>query len=122
MNGGEMESAQAKNQALKDAGAVVPTSYEALEGAIKETFQKLVEEGKITPVKEVTPPQLPEDLSTAIKKGKVRVPTHIISTISDERGVEQRYAGVLMSTLVEEGYGVGDVVLAIARVSFIFAS
>lgn len=33
-------------------------------------------------------------------------------------GVEQRYAGVLMSTLVEEGYGVGDVVLAIARVSF----
>lgn len=42
MNGGEMESAQAKNQALKDAGAVVPTSYEALEGAIKETFQKLV--------------------------------------------------------------------------------
>ncbi|KAM3236153.1 ATP-citrate synthase beta chain protein 1 [Capsicum annuum] len=110
MNGGEMESVQAKNQALKDAGVVVPTSYEALEGAIKETFQKLVEEGKITPVKEVPPPQLPEDLSTAIKKGKVRVPTHIISTISDERGVEQRYAGVLMSTLVEEGYGVGDVV------------
>ncbi|PHT82190.1 ATP-citrate synthase beta chain protein 1 [Capsicum annuum] len=118
MNGGEMESVQAKNQALKDAGVVVPTSYEALEGAIKETFQKLVEEGKITPVKEVPPPQLPEDLSTAIKKGKVRVPTHIISTISDERGmsVEQRYAGVLMSTLVEEGYGVGDVVLAIARI------
>lgn len=37
-----MESAQAKNQALKDAGAVVPTSYEAFETAIKETFQKLV--------------------------------------------------------------------------------
>lgn len=37
-----MESAQAKNQALRDAGAVVPTSYEALEGAIKETFEKLV--------------------------------------------------------------------------------
>ncbi|WMV31330.1 hypothetical protein MTR67_024715 [Solanum verrucosum] len=69
-----------------------------------------VEEGKITPIKEVTPPQIPEDLSTAIKGGKVRVPTHIISTISDERGVEQRYAGVPMSTLVEQGYGVGDVV------------
>jgi ATP citrate (pro-S)-lyase len=37
-----MESAQAKNQALKDAGAVVPTSYEAFETAIKETFEKLV--------------------------------------------------------------------------------
>lgn len=37
-----MESAQAKNEALRDAGAVVPTSYEALETAIKETFEKLV--------------------------------------------------------------------------------
>lgn len=37
-----MESAQAKNQALRDAGAIVPTSYEALESAIKETFEKLV--------------------------------------------------------------------------------
>lgn len=37
-----MESAQAKNQALRDAGAIVPTSYEAFEGAIKEAFEKLV--------------------------------------------------------------------------------
>ena len=41
-SGGEMESAQAKNQALKEAGAVVPTSFEAFEDAIKETFHKLV--------------------------------------------------------------------------------
>jgi len=41
-SGGELESAQAKNQALREAGAVVPTSYEALESAIKETFDKLV--------------------------------------------------------------------------------
>jgi len=41
-SGGELESAQAKNQALREAGAVVPTSYEALEIAIKETFDKLV--------------------------------------------------------------------------------
>ena len=37
-----MESAQGKNQALREAGAVVPTSYEALVAAIKETFEKLV--------------------------------------------------------------------------------
>jgi len=37
-----MESAQAKNQALKEAGAVVPTSYEDFEAAIKQTFDKLV--------------------------------------------------------------------------------
>ena len=41
-SGGEMESAQAKNQALKEAGAIVPTSYEAFESSIKETFAKLV--------------------------------------------------------------------------------
>ena len=41
-SGGELESAQAKNQALRDAGAVVPTSYEAFEVSIKETFDKLV--------------------------------------------------------------------------------
>lgn len=41
-SGGEMESAQGKNQALREAGAIVPTSYEALEAAIKETFEKLV--------------------------------------------------------------------------------
>ena len=109
-----MESAQAKNQALREAGAVVPTSYEAFEAVIKETFEKLVsfcfgqrlgssmllaiyihvfdwclqaEEGKITPIKEVKPPQIPEDLNSAIKSGKVRAPTHIISTISDDRGI-----------------------------------
>jgi len=38
-------------------------------------------------VKEFTPPQIPEDLNTAIKSGKVRAPTHIISTISDDRGM-----------------------------------
>ena len=37
-----MESAQGKNQALREAGAVVPDSYEALESAIKQTFDKLV--------------------------------------------------------------------------------
>lgn len=41
-SGGDMESAQGKNQALKDAGAVVPDSFEAFEAVIKETFQKLV--------------------------------------------------------------------------------
>ncbi|KAG5555290.1 hypothetical protein RHGRI_012733 [Rhododendron griersonianum] len=109
-SGGEMESAQAKNQALQDAGAVVPTSYEAFEAAIKETFEKLAEEGKISPIKEVKPPQIPEDLNTAIKSGKVRAPTHIISTISDDRGEEPCYAGVPMSSIVEQGYGVGDVI------------
>ena len=49
-SGGEMESAQAKNQALRDAGAVVPTSYEAFEGAIKEAFDKLVGFSMLCPI------------------------------------------------------------------------
>ncbi|KAM3330373.1 hypothetical protein ACQJBY_026958 [Aegilops geniculata] len=98
-SGGELESAQAKNQALRDAGAVVPTSFEALESVIKETFEKLVEEGNIPPVPEVTPPPIPEDLKTAIKSGKVRAPTHIISTISDDR-VTARAGKDLVSSLV----------------------
>ncbi|KAJ0801115.1 putative ATP citrate synthase [Helianthus annuus] len=105
-----MESAQAKNKALKEAGAVVPTSYEAFESATKETFEKLFEEGKIAPVKEITPSQIPEDLNTAIKSGKVRAPTHIISTISDDRCEEPCYAGVPMSMIVEKGMGVGDAI------------
>ncbi|KAF3597290.1 hypothetical protein DY000_02025797 [Brassica cretica] len=109
-SGGEMESAQAKNQALMDAGAIVPTSFEALESAIKETFEKLVEEGKVSPIKEVTHPQIPEDLSSAIKSEKVRAPTHIISTISDDIGEEPCYAGVPMSSIIEQGLGVGDVI------------
>ncbi|KVH96442.1 ATP-citrate lyase/succinyl-CoA ligase [Cynara cardunculus var. scolymus] len=101
-SGGEMESAQAKNQALQDAGAIVPTSYEAFEVSIKETFEN--------PIKEISPPQIPEDLNTAIKSGKVRAPTHIISTISDDRGEEPCYAGVPMSSIVEKGMGIGDVI------------
>ncbi|WVY92826.1 hypothetical protein V8G54_031914 [Vigna mungo] len=109
-NGCEMEFARAKNQALRDAGAVVPTSYQTFEAALMETFHKLVEEGKITPVKEITPPPIPEDLSSAIKSGKVRAPTHIISTISDERGEDQCYGGISMSSIIEKGYGVGGVI------------
>ncbi|CAL5330202.1 unnamed protein product [Camellia sinensis] len=84
-SGGEMESAQAKNQALHDAGVVVPTSFEAFETVIKETFEKLLRGAMLLLQRKFKPPQIPEDLNTAIKSGKVRAPTHIISTISDDR-------------------------------------
>lgn len=41
---------------------------------------------------------------------QVRVPTHIVSSICDDRGEEPTYAGVSMSELIESDYGVGDVV------------
>ncbi|CAI5518151.1 unnamed protein product [Closterium sp. Naga37s-1] len=108
-SGGESESAQAKNAALKAAGAIVPTSFEDLEAVIRATYEKLVAEGAIQPVAEKQPPTVPEDLTAAIKAGKVRAPTHIVSTICDDRGEEPTYAGVPISTIVEKGFGVGDV-------------
>lgn len=41
-SGGDEESAQAKNKALADAGAIVPTSFEGLEATVKATYDSLV--------------------------------------------------------------------------------
>lgn len=41
-SGGDEESAQAKNKALADAGAIVPTSFEGLEATVKATYDGLV--------------------------------------------------------------------------------
>lgn len=40
----------------------------------------------------------------------MRVPTHIVSSICDDRGEEPTYAGVTMSTLMEGDFCVGDVI------------
>lgn len=109
-SGGDEESAQGKNKALADAGAIVPTSFEGLEATIKATYQMLVEKKVISPVKDTIPPTVPEDLNVAIKSGKVRAPTHIVSTICDDRGEEPTYAGVAMSTIIEKDYSIGDVI------------
>ena len=38
------------------------------------------------PAEESKPPNVPEDLSVATKAGRVRAPTHVVSTICDDRG------------------------------------
>ena len=109
-SGGDDESAQAKNKALKDAGAIVPESFEDLEAAIKAVYLELKDNGVITPIQETTPPEVPMDLEAAKKQGKVRAPTHIISTICDDRGEEPTYAGVPMSELMETDATVADAI------------
>ncbi|EFJ06573.1 hypothetical protein SELMODRAFT_162315 [Selaginella moellendorffii] len=109
-SGGDMESAQGKNKALQEAGAIVPTSYEGLESAVKGVYDKLVSNQTIVPAPEPKPPTVPEDLHVAVKNGKVRAPTHIVSTICDDRGDEPTYAGVQISTIIEKDYGLGDVI------------
>lgn len=41
---------------------------------------------------------------------QVRAPTHIICTISDDRGEEPTYGGVTMSELIEADANVGDAI------------
>jgi len=53
------ETAEAKNDALRAAGAVVPTSFDDFDKAIKETFDKLVAKGAHKPVPDVEPPAIP---------------------------------------------------------------
>lgn len=62
---------QAKNEALAAAGAIVPTSFEAFEGTIRDTFARMVAEGAITPRPDVDAPSVPQDLEAAKKAGKV---------------------------------------------------
>lgn len=71
-SGGQTESAQAKNAALRDAGAIVPNSFEEFEPTIKATFERLVQEGVVTPAADVPAKQLPMDIAAAKKAGKVR--------------------------------------------------
>ena len=65
--------AQGKNAALKEAGAIVPESFEGLGDTIAGVYQRLVSDGVITPRPEPTPPSVPQDLAAAKKAGKARI-------------------------------------------------
>jgi ATP citrate (pro-S)-lyase len=60
----------------------VPTSFEAFEGTIRDTFARLVDEGALAPRPDVDAPAVPQDLEAAKKAGKARArptlpyPTH----------------------------------------------
>ncbi len=109
-SGEETESADAKNNALKKAGAIVPSSFEELPNAIANTYERLVKEGVIKPAEDPDPPAMPMNFKDAVKEGTVRRPTGFLSTICDDRGEEPTYAGIPMSELIQEDYSVGDVI------------
>lgn len=105
--GGDKESAAAKNSALKEAGALVPTSFDGLETLIAETFQSLVSSGQHTPKPEPPVPHLPQNYTGALKEGRVRRETGIASSICDDRGEEPTYAGFDLSALPDQPNGIG---------------
>jgi ATP citrate (pro-S)-lyase len=108
--GAQQETADAKNQALKEAGTIVPNSFDDFDEKIKETFDGLVKSGKHTPIPDVKPPKIPYDYDVALKQGIIRRPTQFISTISDDRGEELRYCGIPISKIFEEKWGLGGVI------------
>jgi len=108
--GTERETADAKNAALREAGAIVPDSFDAFDARIRETYDRLVEEGKLTPQPDVEPPNIPIDYKKALQKGLVRRASDFVTTISDDRGEEPKYCGVPISSIFEENYGLGGVI------------
>ncbi|NWF56230.1 MAG: ATP citrate synthase [Syntrophaceae bacterium] len=108
--GHDRETADAKNRALREAGAIVPRSFEDFDQKIRVTFDRLVAEGKVIPAPEVVPPLIPQDYPEASKAGRVRRSAHFICTISDDRGEEPTYGGVQISEVIEKALSIGDVI------------
>jgi succinyl-CoA synthetase alpha subunit len=108
--GADRETADAKNKALKEAGAYVPSSFDDFDKQIKKAFTTLVKSGKHKLIPDVEPPVIPLDYAVALKQGIIRKPASFISTISDDRGEELRYCGIKISKIFEEKWGLGGVI------------
>ena len=82
MANSELETAEAKNNAMREAGFIVPPTFEDLPEVLKATYDKLVKSGEIVEKAEVAPPQIPIDYKWAQELGLVRKPAAFISFVS----------------------------------------
>jgi len=98
----DMETAEAKNKAMKEAGIHVPKSFNDLPAEINGVYNQLKAEGVITDIKEPEINKIPA----------YRRPKQFICTISDDRGEEATYAGYPISSvaLPSTGKSIGDVI------------
>ena len=110
MANSDKETADAKNRAMREAGFIVPDTFEDLPQVLKDTYDVLVTKGSIKPAAEREPPVIPMDYKWAQELGLIRKPAAFISTISDERGQELIYAGMRISDVFKEDIGLGGVV------------
>jgi succinyl-CoA synthetase alpha subunit len=108
--GSDLETAEAKNKALKDAGAIVPDSFDDYGIKINEAYEGLVKKGVIKPAPEVKAPVLPMDFAQAMKEGKIRKATTFINTISNEKKEELEYLNIPISKVLESNMGIGGVI------------
>lgn len=103
----ERETAVAKNQALAESGAHVPSNFDNLGEEVSHVYQRLLQEGIIVPREEVPPPTVPMDYNWARELGLIRKPASFMTSISDERGQELLYSGMPISAVLEQGLGIG---------------
>ncbi|KAI9316662.1 citrate synthase-like protein [Dichotomocladium elegans] len=105
----DLETADAKNKAMRAAGIIVPETFEKIPQVLEETYDKLVREGTIVPIAEPEIPKIPIDYSWAQELGLVRKPASFVSTIVDDRGQELLYAGMPITEVFKEDIGIGGV-------------
>jgi hypothetical protein len=65
MANSDLETADAKNKAMREAGFIVPDTFEELPRVLKETYESLVVNGTIKPKAEKEPPVIPMDYKWA---------------------------------------------------------
>merc|ERR1719421_290819 len=107
---GDMEKARAKNAAMKEAGIIVPQSFNQLGEEVQKVFEKLVKAGEIFIEDEPEVPVTAKDFVALKKAGMVRKPANFVCSISDDRGEECTYSGMPISKVVQEGMGVGGAI------------
>lgn len=105
---GQVETADAKNSALKAVGVRVPHSFEDFGVILNELYVELVEKNVIQVRAEPPVPSIPVDYEWANKLGLIRKPSAFVSSIVDERGEELIYAGMKISDVINSSLGLGD--------------
>jgi ATP citrate (pro-S)-lyase len=106
----DVETAAAKNEALRKCGCFVPESFQDFGHLLKGVYDQMVEKGLITPCKDVEPPKVPVDYQWAKKIGMVRKSKTFLSSIADERGEELVYGGVPISEVLSSDMGIGGTI------------
>ena len=115
-SGKEEESAEFKNKSLKEARIIVPKSFTELQNTIKEQYNLLKQQEKITTMEEnneqkrTEESKIPKDYNEAVKEGLVRKKTNITSTISSDLGEEPTYNKVKISEIINDDYSIGKII------------
>ena len=106
----DIETADAKNAALKEVGVIVPNSFDDFGEKIHQVYSELLAKGEVSEVEVPDPVVIPMEVKKAEKAGVIRRQTNFASTISDDRGEELTYNGVSISSVIDEGYGLGGTI------------